>query len=100
LMEIGPPQYAAELTLDYHWCLLHDNRLAKALADWTAVELWIDVLPKKWQVILGMWGDALRGRRLEEAVVRKVFGELRGIRDVQVPGAEVPAGDPHEILGW
>jgi hypothetical protein len=102
LMEVGVPLYAAELTLDYHWCLVHDDRSAKALADWTAVRQWIDVLPEKWQVALGMWGDALRGRAIEEKVVRKVFGELRGIRDVQLPrgAAAVPADDSREVLGW
>lgn len=101
LMEIGPPQYAAELTLDYHWCLLHDERLARALADWSAVEPVMDVLPEKWQVILGMWGDALRRREIEGNIVRKVFLELRGIRDVQVPGAAPAAAeDPHDDLGW
>lgn len=101
LMEKGVPQFAAELTLDFHWCLLHDDRLAKALDDWSVVEQWIDVLPEKWQVILGMWGDALRSRELEEKLVRKVFMELRGIRDVQLPraAADVAVDDSHDV-GW
>jgi hypothetical protein len=101
LMENSSPQDAAELTLDYHWCLVHDDRLGKALADWKVVQKWIDALPEKWQVILGMWGDALRSRAIELKVVRKVFGELRGIRDVQHPrAAPAPADDPGEVLGW
>ena len=101
LMENSSPQDAAELTLDYHWCLVHDDRLGKALADWKVVQKWIDALPEKWQVILGMWGDALRSRAIELKIVRKVFGELRGIRDVQHPrAAPAPAEDPGEVLGW
>ncbi|HEX9733800.1 MAG TPA: hypothetical protein VGG06_17655 [Thermoanaerobaculia bacterium] len=99
LMDVGLPQFAAELTLDFHWCLVHDDRLSKALEDWSVVEHWIDVLPEKWKVTLGMWGDALRSRVLEEKVVRKVFLELRGIRNVQHP-AGAAADDPEEALGW
>lgn len=101
LLEKSAPQDAAGLTLEYHWCLLHDGRKQKALDDWAVVRHWIDALPEKWKVTLGMWGDALRQSVIEEKVARRVFRELRGIRDVQLPGtADGADDDPGDPLGW
>lgn len=98
LVELGAPQDVAELTLDFHWCLIQEGSWAKALQDWSLIQSTIEALPEDWQVSLRLWGDALRKRVLEEEVVTKVFGELRGIRNVQMPQiCYVEADDPY---GW
>ncbi len=48
--------------------------------------------------MMTMWGESLRKRAISSEVAKKVFREIRGVRDLAVPS--VDDEDEASPIGW